>query len=138
MNIKERINTLKQQRDSADKELRELRNQFRNDKKKGKLKEILKDLYKERKKTSLKEEQFDYSNITDPDVKKFIEGRIKGFDILQTKLNQLIPLIKKAKRETIAKYSSEPNKEIIYGTDIAVDYLEDLITLFSDKTNNIK
>lgn len=68
--------------------------------------------------------------ITDPQLIKHISERITGFDQLETKLNELVPLITKAKKETLEHYKLHPDYEAIYGTDIANDYLDDLIKLF--------
>jgi RNAse (barnase) inhibitor barstar len=70
-------------------------------------------------------------NITDPDKRKFISSRLEGFDILEQKLNDLIPLLQSAKHETMDYYRKNPNSfAVVYGTDLANDYLNDLIDLF--------
>ena len=70
-------------------------------------------------------------NITDVDRKKFIASRILGFDELETKLNELLPLLQQAKHETMDYYRSNPNSfAVVYGTDLANDYVNDLIELF--------
>lgn len=70
-------------------------------------------------------------NIQNPNNKKFIASRLLGFDELETKLNQLIPLIQQAKHETMDYYRQKPESfNIVYGTDLANDYLNDLIELF--------
>jgi hypothetical protein len=72
-------------------------------------------------------------NITNTDNKKFITSRILGFDELETKLNQLIPLLQQAKHKTIDFYRQNPGTfNVLYGTDIANDYLNDLLELFTD------
>jgi hypothetical protein len=73
------------------------------------------------------------TNTNNPDNKKFIASRILGFDELETKLNQLIPLLQQAKHKTIDYYRQNPETfNVLYGTDIANDYLNDLIELFTD------
>lgn len=72
-------------------------------------------------------------NITDPALNKFIVDRITEFDIVEDKLNILLPLLKTAKKETMEYYKTSPEFQVIYGTDLAIDYLDDLITLFRDK-----
>jgi hypothetical protein len=68
-----------------------------------------------------------------PDNKKFITSRILGFDELETKLNQLIPLLQQAKHKTMDFYRQNPGTfNVLYSTDIANDYLNDLIELFTD------
>ena len=70
-------------------------------------------------------------SITDPDKRKFITDRLKGFDTLEKKLNALIPLLQTAKHETMDYYRANPNSfSVVYGTDLANDYLNDLIDLF--------
>lgn len=70
-------------------------------------------------------------NITDPDKRKFITDRLKGFDTLEEKLNALIPLLQSAKHDTMDYYRENPNSyAVVYGTDLANDYLNDLIDLF--------
>ena len=70
-------------------------------------------------------------NITDPDRRKFIASRLEGFDTLEKKLNNLIPLLQSAKHETMDYYRANPKSyAVVYGTDLANDYLNDLIDLF--------
>jgi hypothetical protein len=70
-------------------------------------------------------------NISDPDKKKFIASRILGFDELERKLNELLPLLQQAKHETMDYYRQNPNSfTVVYGTDLANDYVNDLIELF--------
>ena len=70
-------------------------------------------------------------NIIDPDKKKFITSRLLGFDELEEKLNRLIPLLQQAKHETMDYYRENPESfKVLYGTDLANDYINDLIELF--------
>jgi hypothetical protein len=70
-------------------------------------------------------------NIQNPDNKKFIASRLMGFDEVERKLNQLLPLLQQAKHETMDYYRQNPESfSIVYGTDLANDYLNDLIELF--------
>jgi hypothetical protein len=70
-------------------------------------------------------------NITDPDKKKFIASRLLGFDELERKLNELIPLLQQSKHETMDYYRANPDSfSVVYGTDLANDYVNDLIELF--------
>ena len=72
-------------------------------------------------------------NISDPDKKKFIASRILGFDELERKLNELLPFLQQAKHETMDYYRQNPNSfTVVYGTDLANDYVNDLIELFKD------
>jgi len=93
-----------------------------------------KDLWKPK----LNEEKFDietYVNslkIKDPKLKKFIFKRILTFDSIENKINQLLPLLKSAKYKVIEKYKQKPDFDVLYSTDIAESYIDDLITLFKD------
>ena len=65
------------------------------------------------------------------DKRKFITDRLEGFDTLEKKLNALIPLLQAAKHDTMDYYRENPNSfSVVYGTDLANDYLNDLIDLF--------
>jgi hypothetical protein len=72
-------------------------------------------------------------NLEDSSLKQFVEKKINDFDIIENKLNVLIPLLKQAKTETMEFYKNDPSFTIKYGTDLATDYLNDLITLFKKK-----
>lgn len=78
------------------------------------------------------EEYVDTLGVESPELKKYIAGRILGFDKLETKLNELLPLLQKAKQKTMDAYKQKPNFSVIYGTDLAADYLDDLIEMFKD------
>jgi hypothetical protein len=70
-------------------------------------------------------------NVQNPDNKQFIASRLMGFDEVERKLNQLLPLLQQAKHETMDYYRQKPESfGIVYGTDLANDYLNDLIELF--------
>ena len=70
-------------------------------------------------------------NVQNPDNKQFIASRLMGFDEVERKLNQLLPLLQQAKHETMDYYRQNPESfSIVYGTDLANDYLNDLIELF--------
>ena len=70
-------------------------------------------------------------NVNDPSRRKFIKSRITAFDALEDKLNQLVPLMQQAKNKTIDYYRNKPESyAVVYGTDLAQDYLNDLIELF--------
>jgi hypothetical protein len=72
-------------------------------------------------------------NVVDPDRRKWIAKRLNGFNTLETKLNQLIPLLQQAKHKTLDYYRENPESfSVVYGTDLANDYLNDLIELFTD------
>lgn len=70
-------------------------------------------------------------NINDPSRREFVKSRIMAFDALEDKLNQLVPLMQQAKNKTIDYYRNKPESYgIVYGTDLAQEYLNDLIELF--------
>lgn len=69
-------------------------------------------------------------NITNPAMVEWISKRVEAFDTLERQLNQLIPMLRQAKKETIKKYSQNPSFAVIYGTDLAEEYLQDIIELF--------
>jgi len=69
-------------------------------------------------------------NITNPAMVDWIAKRVGAFDILERQLNQLVPLLQQAKKETIKQYSQKPSFGVIYGTDLAEEYLQDIIELF--------
>ena len=72
-------------------------------------------------------------NLEDPSLKTFIGNKINEFDQIEDKLNTLLPLLKQAKSQTMEHYKESPDFNIQYGTDLAVDYLDKMITLFRDK-----
>ena len=80
-------------------------------------------------------EQFlDDMQINDPARRKFIKSRLLGFDAIEDKLNQLVPMMQKAKNKTIDYYRQKPDSyAIVYGTDLAQEYLDDLINLFNEQ-----
>jgi len=87
-------------------------------------------------KKPLKEDNFDVNSYTDelniqnPQLKDWIKERIGAFDDIEKQLNVLVGFLQQAKQTTIRKYSQNPNFEVIYGTDMAKEYLNDLIELF--------
>jgi len=92
--------------------------------------------YKLAPKTNLQEADFDVNqlvkdqNITNPAMVDWISKRVEAFNTLERQLNQLIPMLQQAKKETIKKYSQNPSFAVIYGTDLAEEYLQDIIELF--------
>jgi len=72
-------------------------------------------------------------NLTDPSLSQFIQNRVGDFDKIEDKLNTLLPLLKQAKAKTMEYYKNSPDFKIQYGTDLAVDYLDDIIKLFNKK-----
>jgi hypothetical protein len=64
------------------------------------------------------------------EIKKYIAGRLGDFDLLSSKLKELIVLLQDAKKETINSYRENPEFRAVYGTDLAVSLLDDIIKLF--------
>jgi hypothetical protein len=79
-------------------------------------------------------EQFlDDMQINDPKRRKFVASRLMAFDAIEDKLNQLVPMMQQAKHKTVDYYRENPESySIVYGTDLAQDYLDDLLQLFKD------
>jgi hypothetical protein len=94
-----------------------------------------KDLWKKKLKENEETDQayVDSLNLQDPSLKKFIGNKIGEFDQIEDKLNTLLPLLKQAKLKTMEHYKESPDFDVQYGTDLAVDYLDKMITLFRDK-----
>ena len=80
-------------------------------------------------------EQFlDDMQINDPVRRKFVKSRLLGFDAVEDKLNQLVPMMQQAKNKTIDYYRNNPDSyAVVYGTDLAQEYLNDLINLFNEQ-----
>ena len=80
-------------------------------------------------------EQFlDDMQINDPARRKFVKSRLLGFDDVEDKLNQLVPMMQQAKNKTIDYYRNNPDSyAVVYGTDLAQEYLNDLINLFNEQ-----
>ena len=66
----------------------------------------------------------------DEKLKEYIVGRLGDFNLLSGKLKELITLIRDAKKETIASYKQNPQYRAVYGTDLAVSLVDNLIKLF--------
>ena len=93
-----------------------------------------KDLWKKKlEETEATDSYINSLNLTDPALSQFIEKRVSDFDKIEDKLNTLLPLLKQAKTKTMEYYKNSPDFKIQYGTDLAVDYLDDIIKLFNKK-----
>jgi hypothetical protein len=80
------------------------------------------------------EKFLDDTQINEPSRREFIKSRIMAFDALEDKLNQLVPMMQQAKNKTIDYYRNKPESfGIVYGTDLAQEYLNDLIELFKQE-----
>lgn len=75
----------------------------------------------------------DDMQINDPSRREFIGSRLRAFDNIEDQLNQLVPLLQQAKNKTIDYYRSKPDSySVLYGTDLAQDYLNDILELFKN------
>lgn len=92
-----------------------------------------KDLWKKKLEEESTDVYVNNLNLTDDSLKQFIEKRVSDFDKIEDKLNTLLPLLKQAKAQTMEYYKNSPDFKIQYGTDLAVDYLDDIIKLFNKK-----
>lgn len=73
------------------------------------------------------------ASINKDSNKKFIGGRLLAFDTIEKQLNELVTLMQQAKHKTMDYYKQNPDSfSVVYGTDLAQDYLRDLIELFKD------
>lgn len=89
----------------------------------------VKQLWEEESKLDI--ESFISSLPTDnEEIKKYIAGRLGDFDLLASKLKELISLIGEAKKETINSYRQNPEFKAVYGTDLAISLVDDIIKLF--------
>jgi hypothetical protein len=70
-------------------------------------------------------------NLQEPALSNFVTTRLEDFDKIEDKLNILLPLLQKAKKDTMEYYKISPDFKVQYGTDVALDYLNDLIQLFT-------
>jgi hypothetical protein len=91
----------------------------------------IKKLYEEETTPEFDVESFIASLPTeDEKLKEYIAGRLGDFNLLSGKLKELITLIRDAKKETIASYKQNPQYRAVYGTDLAVSLVDNLIKLF--------
>ena len=59
---------------------------------------------------------------------------MEGFDRIGDLIGQINPLLRDAKAETEAFYKSNPTSySVVYGTDLAIDYLNDIISILKEK-----
>lgn len=66
--------------------------------------------------------------------KEFHQERMSGFDRIGDLLGQIQPLLKDAKKETEDYYKKDSKSyAVVYGTDLVVDYLNDIISILKEK-----
>ena len=65
-------------------------------------------------------------------VEKFQKERIKAFDEIENKLDQLKKLLRQGKIETIKYYRENPQSfNVVIGTDLISDYFKDIFILLN-------
>lgn len=75
-------------------------------------------------------------NLKERDEKRavFQEKRIAAFQDIEKRLNNLYPVIDKAKDETIAYYQDKPESySVVYATDLILDYIKDIENLLKQQ-----
>ena len=69
---------------------------------------------------------------SDNSAEKFQDIRIKAFDILENRLEDLKKLLRQGKNKTIKFYRENPESyEVVVGTDLIRDYFNDIETLLN-------
>lgn len=62
--------------------------------------------------------------------KEFQHQRVEGFEKISDKMFEIASLLRNAKSKTKQYYEENPDSyNVVYGTDLIQDYLEDIITL---------
>jgi spore coat protein CotH len=75
-------------------------------------------------------------NVTSPERREFLTQRLGGFNILEQKLNQLVPLLQAARNKTLDYYKNNPSSyAVLYSTDGAIELIDDIINSFTPETN---
>ena len=65
-------------------------------------------------------------------VEKFQKERIKAFDEIENKLDQLKKLLRQGKIDTIKYYRENPQSfNVVIGTDLISDYFKDIFILLN-------
>jgi hypothetical protein len=65
----------------------------------------------------------------DPGRAQFQEKRMRAFQEIEARLNNLYPLLDNAKDETANYYKENPESySVVYGTDLILDLIDDIET----------
>jgi hypothetical protein len=65
---------------------------------------------------------------------KFQEQRLGAFKEIEARINNLYPMLDKAKDETVAYYQDKPESYgVVYPTDLILDYIKDIENLLKDR-----
>ena len=69
----------------------------------------------------------------DNKVKNFQEQRVQAFDKLESRLVDIIKLLRQGKIETIKYYRENPGSfDVVRGTDLINDYIKDIKSLLEN------
>ena len=69
-----------------------------------------------------------------PSSKAFQQERLRAFDTISDKLAQFKVLVDDARVETEQFYKENPTSySVVYSTDLAEDYIEDMIKMFKQE-----
>tara|TARA_R110000822_G_scaffold272053_2_gene394604 strand:- start:500 stop:751 length:252 start_codon:yes stop_codon:yes gene_type:complete len=83
-------------------------------------------MYNYRYKLNLKE--------ADPGRAQFQEKRMRDFQEIEARLNNLYPILDNAKDETANYYKENPESySVVYGTDLVLDLIKDIEQLLKGK-----
>ncbi len=75
---------------------------------------------------------YGYKLKENQDPKQFQQERIEGFEKISDRMFEIASLLRKAKLNTKQFYEENPDSyNVVYGTDLIQDYLEDITTLLN-------
>jgi hypothetical protein len=78
--------------------------------------------------------KFKLKEQDNPSNKAFQQERLRAFDSISDKLVQFKTLVDDARVETEQFYKKNPTSyEVVYSTDLAEDYIEDMIKMFKQE-----
>ena len=78
--------------------------------------------------------KFKLKEQDNPSNKAFQQERLRAFDNISDKLVQFKTLVDDARVETEQFYKNNPTSyEVVYSTDLAEDYIEDMIKMFKQE-----
>ena len=70
----------------------------------------------------------------DPGRAQFQEKRMRAFQEIEARLNNLYPLLDNAKDETANYYKENPESySVVYGTDLILDLIDDIETTLKEE-----
>ena len=78
--------------------------------------------------------RFKLKEQDNPSSKAFQQERLRAFDTISDKLARFKALVDDARVETEQFYKENPTSyEVVYSTDLAEDYIEDMIKMFNQE-----